>query len=377
MNFIFKYGPIKAVFALLSIFVLLPMALSEGAENVEKNIEYQSKHMQYLENQYYGESYERCNEAELADFDISLAESIKFNEVAFIGTHNSYRIGSGESYEKLFEAIDVLSFGLISEEGADFSCDTITQQLQVGLRNLEIDIQTIDNKGEISFVVSHQPYLDNLSSCYDLALALKEIKLWSDNNPGHMPVSVIIEPKALTLPIDNMRGFSYDYALCLDELLRQVLGETLLTPADMLGDYKSFYEMRMADDWLSLDKTQGKVLVLLHDCGVTDKYIKSDESIKTQAMFPMLRYGDRNKSYASFIIENDPKRAASRQGETIDKYNLIVRTRADSFLNFSEEKYDLVMQGSSQIISTDYPVRYTQMPYHTFTFDGYMFRLIK
>lgn len=380
MSWFLKYGPIKAVFSLLSILlVLLPSAISAGFTQVQENKDYQSQHMAYLKNEYYGEGYTPCDESKIAAFDISkaLEDGVKFNEVAFIGTHNSYKIHTTDEYKKLYNALDVLTFGIVKGETADFTADTLTEQLELGIRNLEIDIETVNKNGVINFVVSHQPYLDNVSSCYDFAGALEEIKLWSDNNPGHLPVTIIIEPKKGVMPIDGMCNFNLKYANELDSLVREVLGETLLSPDDMLGEYSSFKQMRENDGWLPLKDTMGKVMILLHDCSATGDFIKQDKTIRSRAMFPMLRYDDRNKSYTSFILDNKVNSSLEHEGESIDKCKLIVRTRADSFMNYSEKDYELISHSKAQIISSDYVVRSTQSQYHTFSFDGYTVKLVK
>ncbi len=380
MNWLLKYGPVKAVLSLLSILlVLLPSALSAGYKAVDENIAYQNEHMKYLREEYYTDNYVPCDESKIAAFDIAEAVSsgVKFNEVAFLGTHNSYKMGTTEAFKKLYNALDVLTFGAVKREIGNFSADTLTEQLQLGIRNLEIDIETVVRGEEISFVVSHIPYIDNVSSCYDFKGALEEIKLWSDNNPGHLPVSIIIEPKSGVPAIDGMRNFNIDYANALDSLVRSVLGETLLSPEEMMGDYPTFKKMRKNDGWLELGGTLGKVLVLLHDCDVTDEFIAQDETIKSRAMFPMLRYADRKKSYTSFILDNEPDKALEHEAESIEKHKLIVRTRADSFPNFSEKRYESVSKCSSQIISSDYVVRTEDTPYHTFSFDGYTVKLVK
>lgn len=379
MSWILKYGPVRAVLSLVAIIlVLFPSAVAAGVSQVEINEEYQAEHMRYLKEEYYADGYVPCDESSFTAFDIdeAVASGVKFNEVAFIGTHNSYKSGATEQYKKLYQSIDVLTFGLVSEVTATFEADTLTQQLELGVRNLEIDIETVVKGDEISFAVSHMPYLDNVSSCYDLAGALEEIALWSQNNPGHLPVTVIIEPKRALLPVDGMKFFNLEYANALDDLVRDVLGSDLLTPAEMMGAYSSFKEMRENDGWLSLGDTMGKVMVLLHDCSATTNFIKQDETIKSRAMFPMLRYEDRNESYTSFILDNEPSVAVRHKEENIDQCNLIVRTRADSFPSYSDERYELTRSCYSQIISSDYVPKTNGSPYHTFNFDGYMVKLI-
>lgn len=361
----------KALTALTAIVPLLFSAISVSNATIDTNIALQNEHMDYLVNEYYAE-YTPCDESTIAGFDINdaIADGVKYNEVSFVGTHNSYQTASTAEYSELYSALSDLTFGIIDSSLTDFNMESLTNQLQSGIRSLELDIETVVNNGEISFVVSHSPNIDITSNCYDFEKAIQEVKMWSDANPNHLPITIIIEPKKGIVPINGMKNFNLNYANELDSLLHEVLGESLLTPADMMGDYESFKAMREADGWLTLEETMGKVLVLLHDTTVTDKYIKQDTSIKTQAMFPMLRYSDRNEEYASFIIENSPSDALKHSEETIDNCKLIARTRADSYTSYSDTKYEKAIKSGAQIISTDHPVRSYTTDEHTFTFDN-------
>ena len=173
-----------------------------------------------------------------------------------------------------------------------------------------------------------------------------------------------------------MKKFSLEYAKELEKIVADTLGESLLTPADMLRDYESFKEMREKDDWISLKEAQGKILVLLHDCDVTESYIALDETIRTQKMFPMLRYDDRNETYTSFILENDAFRANDRKAENIDESNLIVRTRADVYPEYSDERYKVIEDCGSQIITTDFPEKINGNEENVYSFNGKKIKLL-
>lgn len=373
----------KAIIAIILIIAIVMLTLFisanvAGLVHIEKNIEFQNSHLDYLKNEYYV-NYTPCNEQKLADFDIqqALADGVKFNEVAFLGTHNSYQLLATKPKRALMKAIEIISFGKVDYTKATFEMDTLTNQLEYGIRNLEIDIETSDDGKNIGFIVTHTPILDNVTSCYDFAKALEEIKMWSDNNPKHLPITILIEPKGEVLNINNMQDFSLDYANELGETIKSMLGDTLLTPAQMMGDYASFKEMRENDGWLTLEETLGKVMVLMHPCDVTDDYIKQDETIKSQVMFPMLRFQSINETYASFILDNNPVEAGVNNAKTIGECNLIVRTRADSHPTFSDERYASADVCGSQIITTDYPPRSVRTNEHTYDFDGYTVKLLK
>lgn len=360
---------------MLGLFIATNVA---GFIQIDKNIEYQNEHLDYLKTEYYV-NYTPCDEQKLADFDIqqALTDGVKFNEVAFLGTHNSYQLLATKPKRALMKAIELISLGKVDYTKATFEMDTLTKQLEYGVRNLEIDIETVDDGKNISFIVTHAPIIDNVSSCYDFARALEEIKLWSDNNPNHLPITILIEPKGDVLKINNMQDFSLEYANELGEVIREVLGDTLLTPADMMGNYTNFKEMRENDGWFTLEETLGKVMVLMHPCDVTDGYIKQDETIKLQVMFPMLRFDSINETHASFILDNEPDQAGINNAKTIGECNLIVRTRADSHPKFSDERYASADVCGSQIITTDYPPRSVRTDEHTYTFDGYAVKLLK
>ena len=354
---------IKYISALLSvilfIFIGLPGVICENISAREVNITEQIERIQTLSENYANGNYEKADESALAGFDVekAYADGVKFNEVAYIATHNSYQLESVPSYQQIYRNLETVTFGLVDGNAPLYNSDTLTEQFNAGIRSIELDIETVVDGDDVSFVCSHSPLIDMTSSCYDFELALEEIRMWSDANPRHLPITVIVEPKQFFLLDDGMRFLNLEYADKVDELLREVFGDKLITPADMMGDHATLKEMREADDWLTLEDCAGKVVVLLHDTAVTNQYIKQDESIKSQAMFPMLRYNNRDKSYASFLIDNKPKDIAKHSQELIYEKNLVVRTRVDSYGSYNEEDRRLTLESGAQILSTDYPPR--------------------
>lgn len=368
--------------ALLSLaLILLIFFVSSciaGFLYIDKNIEYQNNHIEFLKSEYYTDSYIPCDEQKFADFDIEKAKSdgIRMNEIVVLGTHNSYQFKATAPKRALMRTLQIISLGAV-ENKAIFEMDTFTEQLEQGVRNLEIDIETVDNKKDISFTVTHDPVLDNVSSAYNLEKALEEVLLWSENNPGHLPVYLLIEPKDNVPSINNMKNFNVKYALELDNLLYNTLGDKLFTPEQVMGDFDNFETMRNADSWPTLEKSLEKIIVLLHPCEVTEDYIDVDPTIKTQKMFPMLRFDNIDKPYASFILENDPATATINKEKTVKENNLMVRTRADDYPDFSDERYAATKNCGSHIITTDYPPRSVRKNDHTYTFNGKTIKLIK
>ena len=353
LTYIIKFIPV-----LISTAITFVSVFPASNERLAEEITEQVQRIEALEEAYASNGIAPVDEASFfaGNLKEELEAGIKFNEISFLATHNSYQSESTEEIKKLYSNLSSLTFGILPENKGDFKSETLTDQLNSGIRSLEIDIEVFDRDGDVSFTCMHSPNLEMTTTCYDFELALKEIALWSENNPDHLPITVILEPKGFFIPMEDMKKFSIDYADEMDNALRSTLGEKLFTPADMLRDYKSFGEMREADDWCKVSDMQGKVLILLHDCGATEKYISLDPSIKSQAMFPMLRQNDIERDCASFIIANDPAKLLKQKDE-ITESKVILRTRCDSFGNAPQERFEQAMATPAHIISTDYPPR--------------------
>lgn len=355
MKYITKY--ISALLSLIFCFVFTyPAMIKQVREQKQLDIEEQIDRISQLEEDYKSGNYTKVNEDGFCSFDLSkaCADGVKFNEVSFLGTHNSYQKACVPARQKLFQNASTVTFGLVKAEKATFESDFLTDQFNLGIRSIELDVETVVTDGKISFVCSHAPVLDMPTHCYDFALALKEIKLWSDANPGHLPITVIIEPKKTFIPEKDMHYFNYKYANELGEQAKQIFGDTLITPSDMMGSHSSLKEMREADDWMTLDETRGHVMILLHDTTATEKYIAQDPTIKTQVMFPMLRYDGRDRDCASFLLINKASDIQNQANEVLEK-NLVIRTRSDNYGSYNAQDSQTALNSGAQIVSTDYP----------------------
>ena len=142
------------------------------------------------------------------------------NKTQVIGSHNSYK-----------EYIDTPLFQLIEKEdpksvmGIEYSNSSLTDQLNLGLRSLEIDLYA-DAKGgkyahpggllwagtnplrpydpgglmnEPGFKVFHMQDIDFRSNCLTLKKCLLELKSWSDTHPNHEPIFITINAKDDTI----------------------------------------------------------------------------------------------------------------------------------------------------------------------------------
>lgn len=362
----FFYSLYYKFFALFaSVLMLISPSFRTVMDRLETDKQYQLTHIEELKAAYADGSRTKCDESAIfsGSYSEMLSGGTKLNELTVIGTHNSYQRYSGDGKTHLSCTIE-------TQNGVPI---TLSDQLDAGLRNLEIDIETIVDNGETSFVCIHSPVFDMATNCYSFEKALEELAVWSDNNPGHLPVSIIIEPKAVFIPLENMEFFSLEAAKELDKTLRTVLGDRLLTPGEALGSFDSFKSMREADGWKTVEECLGKIAVILHPCKVTDDYINIDPTIKTQSMFPMVRAADKDKPYAAFLLINDAKQLL-KNSEKLAAGNYIIRTRADLSGMYSADTFASAAASAANIISTDYPYLGTDTK-NTVSFDG--FKMVK
>lgn len=348
---------VRIIAALVAVIASFTPLYRQNTAQLAKDKAWQKAHVEELAQQFAAGTMPQVNERDFFDGDLAaaLADGLKFNELRYVATHNSYQNESVPELQMWYGIVSRITFGAVPANGGEFQLGPLSAQLDGGVRSLEMDVETMKTGKKTSFVCLHSPVLDMTTNSYNFALALREIRLWSKAHPQHLPLTVIIEPKVAMLPLQNMDVFTLENANLLDALLKKALGSRLVTPGDVLRGYESFAQMRENDDWPTVQSLRGKVLVLLHSTLVTNSYIRQDQTLRTQAMFPMLNVRDANKPYAAFLLENDPKKLETQRQALIETEKFIVRTRADSFGKPDETPRKAALRSGAQILSTDYP----------------------
>ncbi|MDR1940288.1 MAG: phosphatidylinositol-specific phospholipase C1-like protein [Clostridiales bacterium] len=294
---------------------------------------------------------EPVDENAFADFDFGLQDP-KINRLRFLNTHNSYR-------KRLTGYVDFFAGMVLSREwynGLVYEHDTLTAQLNDGVRSFELDIHSSGGK----LGVYHISNIDYGSTAPDFGLALKELKLWSANNPGHAPITVLLECKDESLFLAPFAD-KFDESLLrrLDDAILSGLGrQSLITPSDIIGGYADMQAALAADNWPTLSAAQGKFMFLLHyNDDLTDKYIGLDGSFNGRVMFPSVyadgdgRIAEKYLPYASHVLYNIP----SKRGiDGLVRAGYIVRTRADADLKDQPSVRDEALASMAQIVTTDY-----------------------
>ena len=317
-----------------------------------------------------------------------LADSLRLNQIQMIGSHNSYK-----------QAIDPPLLALLRQTDSamanalDYSHVPLSEQLDMGLRNLELDVYADLAGGQYAqplgitwvknspptmpydpervmnapgFKVLHVPEVDFRSNCLTLAACLEELRQWSEAHPDHLPVFVTINAK--DDPIDRP-GFTVPTPFtapvldALDEEVRKALGERILTPDQVRDNYETLEQAVQRGGWPTLAKARGRFLFILDEVG--DKraaYLKDHPALRGRLMFANAEPGTPE---AAWLIMNEAVEDEKQIQERV-KEGYIVRTRADANTREARDNdtrtFQAAKQSGAQIITTDYYQKSTHFP---------------
>jgi Phosphoinositide phospholipase C, Ca2+-dependent len=188
---------------------------------------------------------------------------------------------------------------------------------------------------------------------------LKQIRNWSEANPKHVPILVMIELKEDVTGPAGVKPMAFDADLlnAIDTEIRSVVPATgMLTPDTVRGDFKTLSAAILERGWPTLADCRGKLLFALDNEGsLADRYLDGHPTLNDRVMFVSV-----NESHpaAAWMKVNDPIRDFEKIQSLVAK-GFLVRTRADvetkqSRTNDTTQR-DKAFASGAQFISTDYP----------------------
>jgi hypothetical protein len=309
-----------------------------------------------------------------------LAQNLKLNEIQVIGSHNSYKSGMAP------EILEYLSqVNPAASKSLEYAHISLESQLDLGLRNLELDVfhdpnggryaspkglEIISSKGgelrdfdpsksltKPGLKLFHVQDLDFQSHYLLFADGLKALKTWSDQNPNHSPVFVLINAKDGNIPgTQPTLPFSATALDSIDLEIRTFLGlDKLITPDMVREDYETLERAILDGNWPLLDEVRGRFLFVLDENEIKiDRYLTQKPELKDAVLFVNKKEGN---STAAFRIINDPIKNEDYIRDLVKK-GYIIRTRADSDTQEarveSYSKFEKAKSSGAQVISTDY-----------------------
>jgi hypothetical protein len=309
---------------------------------------------------------------------------LRLNQIQVIGTHNSYHLAPEPALMKL---IGLAGRGLA--ESIDYTHRPIVEQLdQLGMRQLEFDLYADPDGGRYAkplgwnllggkradmrmpfdfereltqpgFKIIHAPGFDFATTVPSLHAALTQVLEWSNRNPNHLPILILLElkesipaPAGITaLPFD---GPTLDQ---LDRMIQELVpASKRLTPDGIRGHFATLREAVREQGWPRLRDCRGKLIFALDNTnGIRERYLAGHPTLQGRMMFASV---DAEHPAAAWIKLNDPRgdfesiRKCVRDG-------LLVRTRADADTRAARQndstQRDRAFESGAQFISTDYP----------------------
>jgi hypothetical protein len=174
-----------------------------------------------------------------------LDDVLRLHHAQVKGTHNSYHLAPPRPFHPSHA----------------YSHAPLPEQLQAqGVRAFELDVH---REVTGTLLVYHIIGIDAATSCHTLPECLQQIKGFSDDNPGHLPIIVWLELKDDTggQPLDTPEALAL-----VDEAVTGVFPpEQLLTPDDVQGTYPTLRERLATEGWPTLGQLRGRVLVTILD----------------------------------------------------------------------------------------------------------------
>jgi hypothetical protein len=308
--------------------------------------------------------------------------ALKLNQIQVIGTHNSYHAGIAPSEQKLWEMKDPDVF-----RGLDYQHETLTRQLDSGVRQIELDIFADSEGGRFAhpagprmvaeaqlppdppfdpegvmmkpgFKVMHVQDIDYRSVCQPFSACLKEVREWSQAHPHHIPIFILVETKQNSsegpMQLTPAEPFTPAVFNALDAEIRSVfLPEEMITPDDVRGSYETLNQAVLKGNWPTLESARGKVLFLMDQRPVGPVYLEGHSSLRGRILFTNAVPGEPD---AAFTECNEGP--ADEIGKLV-RQGYLVRARADAGTNEARanetHRRDAMIASGAQIVSTDYP----------------------
>lgn len=309
--------------------------------------------------------------------------TLKMNDLQAVGSHNSYKLAIPDPELALIRA-----YSEQSAQSLDYSHLSLTTQLNMGMRQIELDIlydpaggrfadpllprQAARSYGalpydasamyEPGFKVLHSQDIDVRSTCPTWISCLQEIKAWSDANPEHVPILIMFNAKegGSAYPgVEPALDFTVQAYRELDEETLSVFpARRIIKPDDVRANYPTLREAVLAGNWPGLDSARGKVLFALDEGGEkVRRYMDGRPSLEGLPMF--VNSIDEHQAHAAYFTINNPI-ADQQRIQAAVKAGFLVRTRADANtfearIN-STERREAAFASGAHYISTDYYV---------------------
>jgi Phosphoinositide phospholipase C, Ca2+-dependent len=304
---------------------------------------------------------------------------VTINQIQVLASHNSYHV---EPEPALLTALRT-ALGAAAD-GFEYTHRPLADELDAGVRQVELDVFVDDPAGgryaqpkllpllDLDPVdpalagpglkVLHVQEVDYRSTCPTLVDCLEDIRDWSHDHPGHLPITIQIEAKDDVIPDPAGLGFvqplpwtAPDFAR-LEAEIGSVFGDDgIISPGDVKGRSPNLAGAVRKGRWPSLDEARGQVMFVLDDKGAKrDAYRAQVPDVDDRLIFVDVPPTDPD---AAVMVVNDPIGDGARIRDLVAQ-GFIVRTRADADTvqarSGDTSMRDAAFASGAQYVSTDY-----------------------
>ena len=298
----------------------------------------------------------------------SIQAEVRLNQIQIIGTHNSYHVAPNSAQMKFLR--------MFSKEAAtawDYTRKSLDKQLKNGLRHFELDVYADPEGGHFSsssdpidsplrkpgMKVLHVPKLDANSVHLTFKSALDSVNKWSDNNPNHLPVMILVELKDRAENPLGPKPLKFD-RVQMEALEKEILSvldlERIITPDFVRGNQENLRDTIIQKGWPVLGECRGKIMFCLDNEGRhRDEYLRGNPGLEERLLFVSVA---PDHPAAAWMKRNDPI-GGFREIRDLVKAGFMVRTRADT--NTVEarandkNRANKALASGAQFVSTDFP----------------------
>ena len=310
-------------------------------------------------------------------------DTLPMNQLQYLGTHNSYHI---EPRKELLDVLQVFRPDIAPT--LQYTHVPLAEQFeQQGIRQIELDVfhdpegglyaerkerivfeqdpaSGIPELDEPGLKVLHIQEIDYDTTCFTLTSCLQQVKDFSDANPRHLPIMILVEAKDEAIEDPLNLGFSiplpFDAAALdtIDAEIRSVFPDRqIILPDEVRGDAPTLERAVLEKGWPLLANARGRVLFALDNGGeIRDRYVEGHTALRGRVMFTS---SDPGTPEAAFMKINDPLSSPGRIEDMVEQ-GYLVRTRADADTvnarNNDTNQRDAALASGAHYISTDYPV---------------------
>jgi hypothetical protein len=304
--------------------------------------------------------------------------SVGLDEIQVLAAHNAYHLeGEPDLMQAITDNLPELTPTI------EYSHPTLTEQLDLGLRSMELDVYEDPDGGryatpkaqplldldpidpvmqEPGFKVLHIQEVDYRSTCLTFVRCLEELEAWSSAHPDHLPIVVQIEAKDGEIPDPLALGFvqpipvsEATFTALEAEILSVLDQEQLVTVADVQGDHDTVRAAIEDEGWPAVDDLRGRFVFTLDDRSPKrDLYRAVHPDTRDRLIFVSAEAPDDD---AAFTVVNDPVADGDRIRELVSQ-GYLVRTRTDADTvearSGDTTRRDAAFASGAQIVSTDY-----------------------